>query len=65
VQRLFGMAPEIAVGLEGEMDELNVELVSMDRHSDSLRPHFSTAEAVLESVVVAEVAADSFRIKER
>jgi len=43
----FGMAPKIAVGLEGELESLNVEPLSMDRDSDSPCPLSPAAEVVL------------------
>ena len=34
----FAMAPKITVGLEGELEDLNVEPISMDRESDLSHP---------------------------
>jgi len=58
-QHEFGMAPEIVVRLEGELEDLNVEPLTMDRECDSPPPPSLTQMAVLDSVVQADVAPDT------
>ena len=55
----FGMVPEIVVGLKGELEDLNVDPISMDRDSDSPHPPFPTKATVLDSTVQAEVVLDT------
>jgi len=55
----FGMAPEITIGLEGELEDLNVKPLTMDRESDSPHPSSRTQVAVLDSAVQADVVLDT------
>jgi len=44
----LGMAPEIVVNLEEEVKDLNTDLLTMDRQSDSPHPPLPRAAAALE-----------------
>jgi len=49
-----GMVPEIVVNLEQEVEDLNTDLLTTDRQSDSPQPTSPSQEAALDSDVVAD-----------
>jgi len=47
----IGLAPEIEVDLEAECEDLNTDLITMDRQLDSPHPHSPRAAYALDSTL--------------